>query len=401
MNTFWRVRGRNIVDAQGNPVHLKGVNLGGWLMMEGYIMHAPNVAVQVFKKHFAREHGLQSLHSFEEAFNHNFIREDDIKRISQWGMNCLRIPFNSRLLEIEPFTYSLDNFQYLDKVINWCKKYKLVAILDMHAACGAQNHDWHSDSLGKADLWSKKNLQKRTLALWQIVAERYKNNPTVIGYDLLNESVVNDSKVLNDFYRRIIRTIRHVDQKSILFIEGNVWAQDIECLDQFDDDNYALSIHSYAPLEMTFNFIPHLRYPLRSSKGVWDKLTMKQHLAKYNKISKERNVPIFLGEFGVNYRQNLYGEVDWLDDMLSFCEDFQFHWTYWTYKAIKNSCFPDGIMSYYANPVWINRAGPKMGWDTYATHWAKHAKDIVASWRSTEYRENEEIVSTLSHWARK
>lgn len=395
MKYFLQTKTTKIIDKSGKPLHLRGVNLGGWLMMEGYILHAANVAVQVFKKKFAQCLGKKTLQDFEEQFSKHFIQEQDIRAISRLGFNCIRVPFKYGLIEKEPYKYSRKGVSYLDNVIRWAKKYKLYVILDLHGACGAQNHDWHSDSLGKAELWAKASYRKRTYALWEYLADRYKDESTIAGYDLLNEAVINDSKKLNSFYQKLIKTIRGIDKNHILFVEGNHWAQDIACLDRFDDDNLVLSIHYYEPLDFTFNFVPHLRYPMKTKKGIIGKTSIQKRLDAYRKEAKKRQRPVFVGEFGVNYREGVYGEDRWLRDVVTSFNQFGFHWTYWTFKAIKNSVFPDGLYSYFPNTPWVNRHGPKTGWDTYVDHWPIKRKDITQSWQTKNFEENTLLLKIL------
>jgi len=52
--TFLKQHKTSIVDAQGKPVQLKGVNFGGWLMMEAYFVHASNLPQQLFEKNLPR-----------------------------------------------------------------------------------------------------------------------------------------------------------------------------------------------------------------------------------------------------------------------------------------------------------------------------------------------------------
>ncbi|MFT5169922.1 MAG: endoglucanase, partial [Candidatus Omnitrophota bacterium] len=344
---------------------------------------------------FKKKLSENALCEFEDKFRDNFIKEKDLKNIKAQGFNVIRVPFNYRLIETAPYKYIKKGLGYLDRVIAWAKKYKIWVILDLHATPGAQNNDWHGDSLGKAELWTKPTNQKRTLAIWKLVSDRYKDEPWVAGYDLINESVLNNSKLLNVFYKEIIKTIRSVDTNHILFIEGNTWATDIKCLEEFNDDNYVLSIHNYEPLDLTFNFVPHVKYPCKTKKRIWNKTQLKKHLKQYGDISKARNVPIFVGEFGVHYREDLYGEVKWLDDILTLFNEYDFHWTYWTYKAIKHYMFPDGIYSYYENPPWVNRSGPVTGWNTYHLHWKKCKGDMVKSWDTKEFEVNTKVLTTL------
>ncbi len=395
MKTFLKTHGTKIIRADGRPVILKGVNLGGWLMMEGYILHARNLAEQNFKKNFAKALGEKTLREFEEQFRNSFIEEKDIKTIAGWDFNCVRVPFNYRLIEKKPFRYAEEGVSYLDKIVNWCQKYNLWAILDLHAAAGAQNHDWHSDSLGKADLWNGDGFKERTYRLWEFLADRYKDHQSVAGYDLLNEAVIHDAQRLNNFYKNLIKRIRRVDKNHILFVEGNTWAVDLDCLERFEDDNYVLSVHAYQPLDFTFNLIPHLSYPSRYKNSLWNKEALKRSLRAYKRISELRLKPVFVGEFGVNSRNGNFGEDAWVKDMVSCFKDFGFSWAYWTYKAVKNSTLPDGVISYMDNPVWVNRQGPMTGWETYASCWPNRKREIIQSWRSRHFQVNTLILNAL------
>lgn len=396
---FLRTSGTKIVDGNDRPVRLRGVNFGGWLMMEAYFMHAPNLAVHRFKERFQKELGEEALLDFEKSFHDAFIKESDFKNVKQQGFNCIRLPFNCRLVEKIPYTIDLEGVKYLDKAVRWAKKYKIFVILDLHAAPGAQNHDWHSDSDGRALLWDNPEYQKRTLAIWHFLADRYKNEEYVAGYDLLNEAVLHDAGKLNKLYHRMINTIRSADKNHILFIEGNRWAQDLDCLDEFDDDNYVLSVHNYEPIDFTFNYVAHLHYPLNTKERKWNKQSMLKHLSRFADVSKKRNVPIFVGEFGVNTREGIYGEQRWLEDTLSVYKKYGFHWTYWTYKCIKNYLFPDGVYSYKENPPWVHREGPLMGWDTYHLHWPTRRKDMIRSWDTREFAVNPTILNVLKKYA--
>ena len=393
--TFLQTKGTGIFSG-ARPVMLRGVNLGGWLMMEGYMLHARNVAEQAFKKEFRSVHGPKGLAEFEKYFRDNFVTEKDFQRIAFSGFNCVRLPFNFRLIEKAPYRYDPVGVERLKTAVRWAKKNRLWVILDLHAAPGAQNHDWHSDSLGTAELWRKKSYQDRTAALWEYLAGCFKDEEAVAGYDVLNEAVLDDAKVLNSFYRKLIRAIRRSDPNHILFVEGNRWAMDLDCLDDFEDENLALSVHFYWPMEFTFNLVPGLSYPMKR----FGKKEMKKALAVYARIARRRQRPIFVGEFGVNVRDGFYREHLWLKDILECFRDFQFHWTYWTYKTVKNSIFPDGIYSYRENPPWVSRQGPRLGWDNYAPLWEHNKHGIVRSWRTDMFQVNEHIGNELRQAAK-
>ena len=301
-------KGKIVNTATGRPVYLRGVNLGGWLMKEAYFLHAPAFPERKFRKTFQQHLGTAALKDFDKTFRENFITRGDMKTIASWVFNCVRLPFHYNVVESSAGVYRSPGLKYLDSAMKWAKEYKVHVILDLHAVPGSQNHDWHSDSLGAADFWERPESRKRACALWQFVAKRYKGHPYLAGYDILNESVTKKVDLLNEYYRGAMAAIRKEDTGRICFVEGNNWATDISCLDEFKDDNYALSIHSYEPLNMTFNLVPLLTYPGRQKGYVCNKQTLRKHVTGYAREAGRRGLPVFVGEFGVNYRDNHNGE---------------------------------------------------------------------------------------------
>ena len=387
--SFLKVKGPRIVDVKNQRVTLQGVNFGGWLMMEGYFMHTANTAEQFMKKEFAGALGKRALADLEESFRRNFIQESDVRQVKAWGFNCVRLPFNYRLLHGQ-------GIRYLDEAVGWANTHGVYLILDLHAAPGAQNTDWHSDSPGKAELWTKKSNRHRTYEIWERLADRYKNEPMVAGYDLLNEPVLENTDLLNEYFRETIKAVRRSDKNHILFIEGNRWAQDIGILDNFREDNLVYSVHFYEPLEFTFNFVPHLAYPLKSGRGLWDKDTMRRRMEAYDNFARARNRPVHVGEFGVNDRGGKYNEHLYVKNLVGVFREFGFHWNYWTYKAVKHYTFPDGIYSYYPNPPWVNRGGVVTGWNRWKDLWGKHRDGMINSWKTAEFTLNEKIFKSLT-----
>jgi endoglucanase len=385
-NTFLKRQKTLIVDGQGKPVQLKGVNFGGWLMMEAYFVYAPALPQQVFEKEFAKECGVKALDEIMTRFRNNFITEEDFKQVASWGMNCIRLPFHYKV------GADKQAVSYLDQAIVWARKHDVYLILDLHAAPGAQNPDWHSDSLNrKTELWTKKSNRQQTYALWEKLADRYKDETIIAGYDILNESVLEDNDLLNEFYREAIKAIRRSDKNHILFIEGQFWAQQIDVLDDFEDDNWVYSIHFYEPMEFAFNLIQFIHYPWNGC----NKDVLRRRMEGYYKFAQKKQRPVHVGEFGVNYRQGVYNEHVYLRDELKCFNDFGFHWNYWTYKSVKNHMFPDGVCSYYPNSPWVHRQGPHSGWHRWGQLWAKHNNEMAASWRTKAFDLNTHVLEQL------
>lgn len=391
------IKDTSIINSEGRQVFLHGVNLGGWLMMEGYILHGRNIAERIFKREFKKRWGRKELSGFTELYRNNFIQESDFKNISSSGLNCIRLPFNYRLLEEK------NGLKILKNAVTSCEKYHIYCILDMHAAPGCQNQDWHADSDGKAELWASKKHQEKFFRLWEKMADEFKAESAVAGYDILNEPVIKSAdagKILRSFYIKAVKRIRNIDKNHIIFLEGNTWSQALEHIGEPFADNLSYSIHFYHPLEFTFNFHKNLRYPGDILGEYWDIDTVKKRLEGYYNYSRKWNVPVFAGEFGVNSRcPGCYGELEWVKDTLKCFKEFGFHWTYWTYKAVASGAFPDGIYQYPGNPSWINRQGPVYGFENFYTLWKNNKKEIAESWKTADFTKHDQLLNLLASFS--
>ena len=126
-----------------------------------------------------------------------------------------------------------------------CAKYNIYTIIDLHAAPGGQSQDWHCDNpTGYAAFWDHKHFQDRVVNLWEVIAARYRSNPWVAGYNLLNEPADKQWTRLLAFYDRIIPVVRAIDPNHILFLEGNTFSMDFSGFDKvFPNSVYA--VHDY------------------------------------------------------------------------------------------------------------------------------------------------------------
>jgi len=379
---------------------IKGVNFGGWLLMEGYILGGRNIAEREFKSKFRKIYGTEELKIFEKEFRKRYITKNDFKTVSSWGANCVRIPFHYKFFESRPYEYDKDAIVFMCKALQWANEHKLKIILDLHAACGCQNHDWHSDSTGKALLWEDAKYRDRTYALWEHLASAFKDEEALYGYDVVNEAVIDPKRLhtLKTFYKKSIQAIRKVDKKNIIFLGGNRWGQEVEFLEDLLGEGVTVSIHTYQPLNFTFNFVRNHKYPGIIDSALWDRDRLKRSLEGHKKFATKNKIDICVGEFGVNYRGGIFGELEWLDDILSIFKEFGFGWTYWTYKAKSNGVFPDGVVQYLDNPPWVRREGPLYGIENLYEQWQKNKKKIIKSWQTSNYWVNADIVKTLKRY---
>lgn len=321
--------GQNIVDGNGKNLVFRGLGLGGWMVQEGYMIKTGEFAGPQFK---IREKimdviGEENTIEFYKNYKNNGITKADIDSLAAWGFNSVRLPMHYNLytlpIEKEPVkgknTWLEEGFKMTDDLLQWCTDNKIYLILDLHAAPGGQGKDANISDYDetKPSLWESKENQDKMIAFWKKIAERYKDNPWIGAYDIINEpnwnfSATNkngcDEKLnapLRELQVKVTQAIREVDKNHLIFIEGNCWGNNYNGIFPLWDDNTALSFHKY----WNYN----------------DAGSINQFL----EYRKQYNVPIWLGESGENSNA-------WFTDAIRLMESNNIGWAFWPMKKIDN-----------------------------------------------------------------
>src|SRR5882724_12372756 len=174
---FVTTRGKELVSVEGKPFLLKGINLGNWLLPEGYMFkfktaNSPRLIQTVINELVGEDEGRR----FWKTYHQNYITREDIKFIKQSGFNSVRVPFSYRLFasDTTPVRLEGEGYLLLDAVIAWCKAEHLYVILDMHAAPGGQTGDNIDDSWGYPFLFESAESQDLIVRIWRNIAARYR-----------------------------------------------------------------------------------------------------------------------------------------------------------------------------------------------------------------------------------
>ena len=332
-NKFVSVNEKNIITPDGKPILLRGINLGNWLVPEGYMFkfektNSPRLINQTFSELL----GPDETKKFWKKFRDNYITKSDIAFIKKMGLNSIRVPFNYKLFVSEDHETKYDGpgFEMLDRVIKWSKEENLFVVLDMHCAPGGQTGDNIDDSFGYPFLFESDEAQNLTIDIWQKIASRYANETIVIGYDLLNEPIAThfDASKFNDklepLYKRIVSAIREVDTNHIVFLGGAQWNNNFKVFGAPFDKKSVYTFHKY-----------------------WSS-TKQSEVDEYANFSNKFNVPIWMGESGENSDQ-------WINEWRLLNEKNNFGWCFWPYKkmdatsnmvAIKKTAEWDSIITF-------------------------------------------------------
>ena len=314
---FITVQGKEIIGQDQKPFLIKGTNLGNWLVPEGYMFKFKSInSPRLINEAFLELIGPEETKIFWQKYQDSYITEGDIHFLKSIGVNSIRIPFNYRLFTSE--TYMGQNnpergFELLDRVITWCKKEGIYVILDMHCAPGGQTGDNIDDGSGYPFLFKSKTMQELTVNIWTRIAEHYKDEATVMGYDLLNEPIATYfnadefNPYLEPLFKEITKGIRSVDKNHILFLGGAQWDSNFKIFSQPFDSKLVYTFHKY-----------------------WTKTTGKEVIQDYIDFRDKNNVPIYCGETGEN-------TDDWVAAFRKTLEENNIGWHYWPYKKMDNT----------------------------------------------------------------
>lgn len=327
---FLKAEGQKIVNEKGENVLLRGLGLGGWMLQEGYMLKTGDFA----GPHYQIEQKISELigekrkDEFYRLYLKNGITKADIDSLAKWGFNSVRLPMHYKLytlpIEKEPVkgqnTWLSQGFEMTDELLKWCKANKMYLILDLHAAPGGQGNDANisDNDKSKPNLWQSEENQKKTIALWKKLADRYKDEPWIGGYDLINEPNYNftgkdpnggdekENQPLWELQEAITKAIRSVDQKHLIIIEGNQWGNRYDGLEKLWDKNTVISFHKY----WTANNTENIDFAL--------------------KLRQKFNAPLWLGETGENSN-------DWFTTLIQLLEEHNIGYAFWPMKKIDNT----------------------------------------------------------------
>jgi len=349
VTSFLRTQGQDVVNEQGEKILLRGVGLGNWMLPEGYMWKfgARGDRPRKIEKLVSDMIGPDNAKRFWAGFRKNYITEADLRLIAKLGYNSVRPALNSRLFLSEAGVAdgSGEGFQLLDDLIAWSRANGVYVIIDMHGAPGGQTGQNIDDSADdQPELFMEPKYQDQLVALWKFIADRYKDEPAVAGYDLLNEPLPERTGAAKKFkarleplYQRITKAIREVDLKHMIIVEGVDWANDWTVFSAPFDKNLVYQFHYYC----------------------WDNPAVVKSIQRYLDYRDRFNAPVWVGETGE--RDNaLYWATT------AYFEANNIGWSFWPWKKMDTQNTPLSVKppAQWAAMVAYSQGGEKPSRET-------------------------------------
>ena len=317
--------------------YMRGVDLGGWLS--------------------------QCDHTKERY--ENFIKEEDIKTIADWGADHVRVPVDYELVEDKEGNPKEEGYAYIQRAIDWCGKYGLNMVLDVHKTFGYSFDDGEQEQ----GFFENEKYQERFYRLWERLAERYSKYEDRVIFELLNE--VTDQSY-SDTWNRVstecIKRIRKI-APTVKILLGGYWNNSGDALKDLAapyDENVVYNFHNYDPLVFTHqgaHWVKDLPKELRFStkqtlgemydiieKNAPEMLDMthlekdsdkkidaeyfKERFAEPVRIAEERGSALYCGEYGVIDIASPEDKLEWYRAIHEAFEFYGIGRATWSYKEM-------------------------------------------------------------------
>jgi len=224
----------------------------------------------------------------------------------------------------------------LDSLLPVCREHGIMVVIDVHTPPGGRN------DASQCRVFHEKKYQDAFLETWERIATRYKDEPNVWAYDLMNEPVegIVPTGLMN--WRELAiaasRRIRAIDPERAIIVEPGPWGSP-EGLDFFEPlpiENVVYSVHMYKPHEFTHQGVHNdetgISYPGEINGRHYDKDALREALRPAVEYAEDYNVHIYIGEFSAIRWAPGTSARDYLRDVIDICEENDWDWAYHAYR---------------------------------------------------------------------
>lgn len=343
---------------------------------------AMNPSGFVIKKGVNLSHWLSQ--DFGWAPKYTYINEQDLQFIDSIGYDHVRIPIDEKEMWDSTGIANELAFRHLSNCLDWCAKYDLRAIVDLHTV---RSHHFNAENEGMANtLWTDSTAQQHFIDLWKQLSARLKAYPNnMVAYEILNEAVAPDHNDWNKLMNKAFAAIRQLEPDRVLVLGPNMWQQapNLEFLQVPENDkNIILSFHTYTPLALTHytaDWVPlkkykgKVHYPgqivtdadyeafvdtsdhalvnmMADARTIYNKGRLTEVFAKAVQIANEKQLQLYCGEFGCLPTMERADRLAFYADMIAAFNENKVAWCNWEYKGDFGIYFFDAVTKQSKNP---------------------------------------------------
>ena len=303
----------------------------------------------------------------------------DFDALAALGANYVNLSHPGLFTETPPYAVDSDAQANLDNLLAMAAQADLYVVLTFRTGPGRSEfwtfwgedtaHDpdgWFAPSYYNNRVWGEQAAQDAWVEMWRYTAQRYKDHPNVIGYDLMCEPNSNevgsyplgppldewDPEVFyatyggtlydwNQLYPRIVAAIRQVDPDTPILIGGNGYSaiEWLPYLGPVSDTRTLYTVHQYAPYSYThqepntavYTYPGALDLDWDGTPDTFDRAWLDGFLAPIDTFMNDHGVPVAVNEFGVH--RWAPGADTFMDDQMDLFEQRGLNYALWEWST--------------------------------------------------------------------
>jgi len=289
----------------------------------------------------------------------------DFDRLAALGANYVNISGPGLFTEKPPYVLDEKVQANLDNLLDMIAQADMFAVITARTGPGRSDFtfyrdgagDWFDESLLIESVWQDQAAQDAWVEMWRYMAERYRDDPIVAGYDLLCEP--NSAGILleiwepaefypeyagtlydwNQLYPRITAAIREVDPDTPILVAAMGWSavRWLPYLEPTGDPRTVYMVHQYEPqMEYTHQEPPaENTYPGEfdldwdGEPDPFDRQWLDDYLSSIDAFQRDHGVPVAVNEFGVV--RWVPGGAPFMDDEMDLFEQRGMNCALWSW----------------------------------------------------------------------
>jgi hypothetical protein len=294
----------------------------------------------------------------------------DLNRLAALGANYVNVSHPGLFSENPPYVLDEDIQDNLDNLLDMIAQAGMFAVISFRTGPGrseftffwGEEGDWFDASYFNDAVWQDRAAQDAWAEMWRYTARRYRDNPIVVGYDLMVEPNANEVWLdvwdpeefyadyggslydWNQLHPRITAAIRQVDADTPILVGGMGYSgvEWLPYLEPTGDPRTVYTVHQYAPHRYThqepglldrleFTYPGEFDTDWDGSDDRFDRAWLDELLSTVDDFVATHKVPVAVNEFGVVRWEP--GAAQFMDDQIALFEQRGMNHALWVWET--------------------------------------------------------------------
>jgi aryl-phospho-beta-D-glucosidase BglC (GH1 family) len=261
----------------------------------------------------------------------NPFKEEYIAKIAEQGFKHIRMPIRWDVAErtqlTAPYTVNPAFLARVKSVVDLAISKNMYVIINMH----------HHEEI----FTNPAAVKPRFLSQWAQIASYFKGYDDHLLFEVLNEPHDALTPTLwNSYFAEALAEIRKTNptRKVLMGTASYGGLSGVKDLVPPNDPNLILSVHYYDPFNFTHQGADWAGNKDKYIGTKWENLAWEREqvisdFAYAIKWSKEKNIPLHVGEFGAYEKADMESRARWTTYLARYFESQGLSWAYWEFSA--------------------------------------------------------------------